>query len=336
MSFLNSVSKSVSIDLGTANTLIYIEGKGIVLNEPSVIAVHTKSRKILAVGSEAKEMVGRTPENIEIVHPIVDGVIADYDVAEQMLRYYINKAYRNRGFIKPRIAVCIPWGITEVEKKAVIDAVVAAGAREAVLIEEPMASAIGAGIPTLEPQGNLVVDIGGGTTEVALISLGGIVLSQSIRTAGNAMDEAIVHAFKSDFNLLIGLATAEDVKIKIGSAMGDDEWDKKTLDVQGRDLVSGLPSTVIVSASQVREMLRPVLEAIVDAVLISLGQAPPELAADIMRHGIYLCGGGARLHNLDKLLEEVSGMKVMIPDNPDNLVVIGANKYLSYLKELKM
>jgi rod shape-determining protein MreB len=335
MPVLDSFSKYISIDLGTANTLIYVAGKGVVLDEPSVIAIQEKTKKVIAVGHEAKAMIGRTPSNVKVVRPIHDGVIADFDVTHQMLEQFIKKVYKNRGFVRPKVVVCIPCGVTEVERRAVREATIQAGAREAVIIEEPMAAAIGSGIMTLEAEGNLVIDIGGGTTEVALISLGGIVVYQSVRVAGDAMDEAIVNAFKLDYNLAIGDTTAEEIKMKIGSAYQDEEFDKKTLDVRGRDLVQGLPKTITVSAKEIRKILKPVVDLIVDAIRYTLERTPPELASDLMRRGLLLSGGGALLHGMDKKISEVTGMSVIIPENPLTVVAIGAGKYLDYISKNK-
>jgi rod shape-determining protein MreB len=335
MAFLDGFSKYISIDLGTANTLIYINGKGIVLNEPSVIAINEKTKLVIAVGKEAKAMVGKESRNVKVVRPVLDGVISDYDVTEQMLRQFLQKVYKNRGFIRPKVVVCIPCGVTEVEKRAVKDVTVQAGAREAVIIEEPMAAAIGAGIMTMESEGNLIIDIGGGTTEVALISLGGIVVSESVRVAGDAMDAAILNALKLEFNLAIGDSTAELVKKTIGSAVVDQDFDKKTMDVRGRDLVSGLPKTITITAKQVRKILEPVIDEIIEAVRNTLERTPPELASDLMRRGLLLTGGGALLHGLDKKLSQITDMSVIIPDDPLIVVAIGAGKYLDYIASSK-
>jgi len=335
MAFLDSLSKFISIDLGTANTLIYINGKGIVLNEPSVIAIKEKTKQVIAVGKEAKAMVGKESRNVKVIRPVLDGVIADYDVTEQMLRQFLQKVYKNRGFIRPKVVVCIPCGVTEVEKRAVKDVTIQAGAREAVIIEEPMAAAIGAGILTMESEGNLVIDIGGGTTEVALISLGGIVVSESVRVAGDAMDSSISNALKLDFNLAIGDSTAEMIKMKIGSAIEDEEFDKKTLDVRGRDLVSGLPKTITISAKKVRKILEPVVDQIIEAIRNTLEKTPPELASDLMRRGLLLTGGGALLYGLDKKISKITDMSVIIPDDPLTVVAIGAGKYLDYIASSK-
>jgi len=335
MAFLDGFSKYISIDLGTANTLIYINGKGIVLDEPSVIAINEKTKQVIAVGKEAKAMVGKESRNVKVVRPVLDGVISDYDVTEQMLRQFLQKVYKNRGFIRPKVVVCIPCGVTEVEKRAVKDVTIQAGAREAVIIEEPMAAAIGAGIMTMESEGNLIIDIGGGTTEVALISLGGIVVSESVRVAGDAMDAAILNALKLEFNLAIGDSTAELIKKTIGSAVVDQDFDKKTMDVRGRDLVSGLPKTITITAKQVRKILEPVIDEIIEAVRNTLERTPPELASDLMRRGLLLTGGGALLHGLDKKLSQITDMSVIIPDDPLTVVAIGAGKYLDYIASSK-
>lgn len=335
MAVLDNFSKYISIDLGTANTLIYVNGKGIVLNEPSVIAIHEKNKKVIAVGNEAKAMIGRTSRNIKVIRPILDGVIADFDVTEQMLKLFLEKVYKNRGFVKPSVVICIPCGVTEVEKRAVKDVAIQAGSREAVIIEEPMAAAIGAGIMTMESEGNLVIDIGGGTTEVALISLGGLVVSVSVRVAGDAMDDAIVNALKLEDNLAIGYSTAEKIKMEIGSAIEDEEFDKKTFDARGRDLISGLPKTITIDAKKVRLILQPVINEIIDAVRSTLEKAPPELASDLMRRGLLLTGGGALLYGMDKKISQVTDMSVVIPEDPLSVVVIGAGKYLDYMASNK-
>ncbi len=335
MPVLDNFSKYISIDLGTANTLIYVSGKGVVLNEPSVIAINEKSKKVIAVGHEAKAMIGRTPPNVRVVRPIHDGVIADFDVTHQMLEKFIKKVYKNRGFVRPKVVVCIPCGVTEVERRAVREATIQAGAREAVIIEEPMAAAIGSGIMTSEAEGNLVIDIGGGTTEVALISLGGIVVFQSVRVAGDAMDEAIVNSFKLEYNLAIGDTTAEQVKMQIGSAIEDEEFDKKSLDVRGRDLIFGLPKTVNITAKEVRKMLNPIINEIIDAIRYALERTPPELAADLMERGLLLSGGGALLHGMDRKISQVTGMSVNVPESPLTVVAIGAGKYLDYISKKK-
>jgi rod shape-determining protein MreB len=329
-------SNDVAIDLGTATTLTFVKGKGIVANEPSVVAVQrgpTGSKRVLAVGKEAKEMLGRTPGNIVAIRPMKDGVIADFEVTEAMLRYFITKAHNRRTLVRPRIIIGVPSGITEVEKRAVRDSALAAGAREVYLIEEPMAAAIGAGLPITEPSGNMIVDIGGGTTEVAVISLAGIVFSKSIRVAGDKMDEAIVQYIKRKYNLLIGERTAEQIKKEIGSAYPLDEV--LTVDVKGRDLVAGVPKTLNVNSDEIREALTEPVNAIVDAVRVVLERTPPELAADIVDKGIVLSGGGAQLKNLDVLLREETGLPVMVAENPQLAVALGTGRALDELRLLK-
>ena len=329
-------SNDLAIDLGTATTLTFVKGKGIVSNEPSVVAVQRNgngTKKVLAVGKEAKEMLGRTPGNIVAVRPMKDGVIADFEVTEAMLRYFITRAHNRRTLVRPRIIICVPSGITEVEKRAVRDSALAAGAREVYLIEEPMAAAIGAGLPITEPSGNMIVDIGGGTTEVAVISLAGIVMSKSIRVGGDKMDEAIVQHIKRKYNLLIGERTAEDIKKQIGSAYPLEEM--LTVEVKGRDLVAGVPKTLTINSDEIREALAEPVNAIVDAVRVVLERTPPELSADIVDKGIVLSGGGSQLKNLDVLLREETGLPVMVSESPQLAVVLGTGKALDELKLLK-
>lgn len=329
-------SNDLAIDLGTATTLIYVRGKGIVSCEPSVVAVQRDSRgnkKVLAVGREAKEMLGRTPHNIQAVRPLRDGVIADFEITEAMLRYFIARASNRRTLVKPRIVICVPFGITEVEKRAVKESAESAGAREVYLIEEPMAAAIGAGLPITEASGNMVVDIGGGTTEVAVISLAGIVYSQSVRVAGDKMDEAITGYIKRKYNMAIGEQTAERIKISIGNAYPLDQ--PTTMEVKGRDMVAGIPKTVVVQSDEIREALAEPINAIVEAVLVALERTPPELAADIVDKGVVLTGGGALLKNLDVLLREETGLPVMVCDDPISAVVLGSGKALEHLELLK-
>jgi rod shape-determining protein MreB len=329
-------SNDLAIDLGTATTLIYVKGRGIVSCEPSVVAVQTDARggkKVLAVGKEAKEMLGRTPGNIQAVRPLRDGVIADFEVTEAMLRYFIQKATQRGTLVKPRIIICVPFGITEVEKRAVKESAESAGAREVFLIEEPMAAAIGAGLPITEPSGNMVVDIGGGTTEVAVISLAGIVYSQSVRVGGDKMDDAIVAYLKRKYNLLIGEQTAERVKCQIGNAYPGDEVE--TMEVKGRDLVAGVPKTVIVNSDEIRDALSEPINTIVEAVMAALEKTPPELSADIVDKGIVLTGGGAMLKNLDVLLREETGLPVMVCDDPVSAVVLGSGKTLDHIDLLR-
>jgi rod shape-determining protein MreB len=329
-------SNDLAIDLGTATTLTFVKGKGIVSNEPSVVAVQRNGngvKKVLAVGKEAKEMLGRTPGNIVAVRPMKDGVIADFEVTEAMLRYFITRAHNRRTLVRPRIIICVPSGITEVEKRAVRDSALAAGAREVYLIEEPMAAAIGAGLPITEPSGNMIVDIGGGTTEVAVISLAGIVMSKSIRVGGDKMDEAIVQHIKRKYNLLIGERTAEDIKKQIGSAYPMEEV--MTVEVKGRDLVAGVPKTLTINSDEIRDALAEPVNAIVEAVRVVLERTPPELSADIVDRGIVLSGGGSQLKNLDVLLREETGLPVMVSENPQLAVVLGTGKALDELKLLK-
>ncbi len=328
---LDRFSRNISIDLGTANTLVYVTGRGIVLQEPSVIAMRKSTGEILAVGSEAKRMIGRTPGNITAIRPLQDGVIADFDVTQKMLEYFIKQVYKNRGFVKPKVVVCVPCGITEVEKRAVKEAAVQAGAREALTIEEPMAAAIGADLQVMQAEGNLVIDIGGGTTEVALISLGGIVRYRSIRIGGDKMDEAIINYIKRNYNLAIGERTAETIKINIGSAIEQPDEENIIMDVRGRDLLTGLPKTIVIHAEHVREALESCVESIIDAVKYTLERTPPELAADLMDRGLLLSGGGALLKGLDQRISEVTSMPVFIAENPLTSVVIGAGRYLEYI-----
>lgn len=325
-------SNDLAIDLGTANTLVYLKGKGIVTNEPSVVAVQIDSRggkKILAVGKEAKNMLGRTPGSITAIRPMKDGVIADFEITEAMLRYFIEKAHNRRTMVKPRIIICVPYGITEVEKRAVRESAESAGAREVFLIEEPMAAAIGAGLPITEPSGNMIVDIGGGTTEVAVISLAGIVYSKSVRVGGDKMDEAIVNYLKRKYNLLIGERTAEQIKINIGTAYPEDEIRK--MYVKGRDLVAGIPKTIEICSEEIREAIAEPVNTIVEAVRVALEKTPPELAADIVDKGIVLAGGGALIRNLDILLREETGLPITIAEDPLCAVVLGSGKALDQI-----
>jgi len=328
-------TKELGIDLGTANTLVYVRGKGIVVREPSVVAVCTDTKTIEAVGEQAKRMIGRTPGNIVAVRPMKDGVIADFETTATMLKYFIRQALKQRSIFSrsPNVMVCIPSGITAVEKRAVEDATRQAGAREAYTIEEPFAAAIGADLPVWEPTGSMVVDIGGGTTEVAVISLGGIVTSRSIRVAGDEMDDAIIQYVKKTFNLMIGERTAEQMKMDIGTALPLGKTE--TMEVRGRDLLSGLPKTITISSEQVMEALADTLNSIVDAVKVTLERCPPELAADIMDRGIVLTGGGALLRNLDKLLARETGMPVIIAEHPLDCVAIGTGRALENIHLFK-
>jgi rod shape-determining protein MreB and related proteins len=329
-------SNDMAIDLGTATTLTYVKGKGIVAHEPSVVAVQKQGgviKRVLAVGKEAKEMLGRTPGNIVAIRPMKDGVIADFEVTEAMMRHFINRAHNRQTLVKPRIIICVPSGITEVEKRAVRDSALAAGAREVFLIEEPMAAAIGAGLPITEPGGNMVVDIGGGTAEVAVISLAGIVACKSVRVGGDKMDEAIVQHIKRKYNLLIGERTAEKVKIEIGTAAPTDVV--MTMEVKGRDLVAGIPKTVLIDSDEIREALSEPVSQIVDAVRVVLERAPPELCADIVDKGIVRTGGAAQLRNLDVLLSEETGLPVFLCDEPDFAVVLGSGAALDEIDILR-
>jgi rod shape-determining protein MreB len=336
-SILGFFSSDLAIDLGTANTLVYVKGKGIVLSEPSVVAVRTDNRarnRVLAVGSEAKNMLGRTPGNIVAIRPMRDGVIADFEVTEAMLRHFIHKVHNRRSLVRPRVIIAVPSGITQVEKRAVKESAESAGAREVFLIEEPMAAAIGANLPITEPTCNMVVDIGGGTTEVAVISLAGIVYSRSLRVAGDKMDEAIIQYIKRKYNLLIGERTAEIIKTTIGNAYPDPDK-VETIEVKGRDLVSGIPKILAIDSEEVRVAISEQIDAIVETVKIALEQTPPELAADIVDRGIVLTGGGALLKNLDKLLREESGLPITVTDDPLSTVALGSGKALDSIEILK-
>ncbi len=327
------LGRDMAVDLGTANTLVYVRGRGIVLNEPSVVAINTRNGAILAVGSEAKRMIGRTPGHIMAIRPLKDGVIADFDVTEKMLRYFIQAVHKRRFLAKPRVVICVPSGITGVEQRAVEEASIQAGARAAYIIEEPMAAAIGAGLPVHEPAGNMVVDIGGGTTEVAVISLGGIVTSQSIRIGGDELDDSIISYIKKEYSLMLGERTAEEIKMAIGSAFPLP--DEPHAEIRGRDLVSGLPKTIIVSADEIRRAIEEPVNAIIDAVKNTLDKTPPELAADIMDKGIVLTGGGGMLKGLDERLKHETGMPIHTTDNPLDSVAIGSGKCLEEFEALK-
>jgi rod shape-determining protein MreB len=328
-------SNDLAIDLGTANTLVYVKGQGIVINEPSVVAINKNMsgpKRVLAVGKEAKEMLGRTPGDIVAIRPLKDGVIADFEITAAMIRYFVEKAHNRRTMVKPRVIVCVPYGITNVEKRAVKEAAESAGVREVFLIEEPMAAAIGAGLPVTEPSGSMIVDIGGGTTEVAVISLAGIVYSKSVRVAGDKMDEAIINYIKRKYNLLIGERTAEEIKIAIGNAYPSDVVE--SMHVKGRDMVAGIPKTIQVTSEEIREAIAEPVNIIVEAVRVALEQTPPELAADIVDKGIVLAGGGALIKNLDVLLREETGLPIMIADNPLTSVVVGSGKALDQIHVL--
>ncbi|MEA4816602.1 MAG: rod shape-determining protein [Lachnospiraceae bacterium] len=329
-------SKDMGIDLGTANTLVYVKGKGIIVNEPSVVAINTNTKEVIAVGNEAKEMVGRTPGTIVAIRPMKDGVIADFNITQAMLKYFIEKAYPRSFFgPRPRVVVCVPSGVTEVEKRAVIEATIASGAKDknAYLIEEPMAAAIGAGLPVENPSGSMVVDIGGGTSEVAVISLGGIVTSNSLRVAGDELDNHIVNYIKKEFNLAIGDRTAEEIKITIGSAYLLEV--EEELEIRGRDLISGLPKTVLITSEQIRFALSEPVNSIIETIKQTLEATPPELASDIMESGITLTGGGALLTGLDTLISKETGIAVHVANEPLNCVVMGTGLVLEHIDTLK-
>ncbi len=326
-SLLSMFSNDLAIDLGTANTLVYAKNKGIVVREPSIVAVNKINNNVEAVGKEAKEMLGRTPGNIVAIRPMKDGVIADFEVTEKMIKYFIEKAHGRRFLVKPRIVISVPSEITQVEKRAVKDSALRAGATEVYLIEQAMAAAIGAGLPITDPTGNMIVDIGGGTTDVAVISLAGIVYSRSVRVAGNEMDDAIIQYIKRKYNLLIGERTAEQVKMEIGSAFPLDE--EMTMEIKGRDLVEGVPKTLIVSDEEIREALSETVATIVEAVRVALERTPPELSADIMDKGIIIAGGGSMLKNLDKRLREETGLPVTLAEDPLACVALGTGQMLT-------
>lgn len=326
------ISRDMGIDLGTANTLIYVKGKGILLSEPSVVAINSDVKKVLAVGEEAKQMIGRTPGNIVAIRPLKDGVIADFDVTQTMLRKFIEKVSPKSAFTSPRIVICFPSGVTEVEKRAIDEATKQAGAREVLLMEEPMAAAIGAGLPVNEPTGSMIVDIGGGTTEVAVISLGGIVTSKSLRVAGDELDHAIISYIKKEYSLAIGERTSENVKIELGSAF--DTGEENSMDIRGRDLISGLPKVVTITSSEVREALKEPVAAIIDSIKTTLEKTPPELASDIMDKGIMLAGGGAMLRGLDQLINKETHMPVHIAESPLDCVALGAGKALDTIDKI--
>ncbi len=331
--FSGIIGRDMAVDLGTANTIIYLRGEGIVLDEPSVVAVNERDGTPLAVGHEAKRMIGRTPAHIRAIRPLKDGVIADFDICEKMLRYFIQKVHQRR-WSKPRMVICVPSGITPVEQRAVQEAAEFAGARKPVyIIEEPMAAAIGSGLPVQEPTGNMIVDIGGGTTEVAVISLGGIVTSQSVRIGGDDLDESIIQYVKKEFSLALGERTAEEVKITLGSAWALEE--ELYAEIRGRDLVTGLPKTIVISTAELREAIEEPLTAIIDAVKVTLDKTPPELAADIMSQGIMLAGGGALLNGIDIRLQDETGMPIVIAPNPLYSVAIGSGQSLEEFEALR-
>ncbi len=334
---LGIFSADLAIDLGTANTLVYVKGKGIVLNEPSVVAMTTSRgrKQVLAVGEEAKQMVGRTPGNIEAIRPLRDGVIADFDVAEEMIKHFIRRVHQRRGFASPRVIICVPSGSTAVERRAIQESAESAGARRVFLIEEPMAAAIGAGLPVTEPTGSMVVDIGGGTTEVAIMSLGGIVYARSIRVGGNKMDEAVINYVRRNHNLLIGEATAENIKKRIGSACLPEDGNGEVLEIKGRDLMNGVPKEIVISQRQIAEALAEPVNAIVEAVKVALEHTAPELSADIVDKGIVLTGGGSLLGNLDFVLRHATGLPVSLADEPLTCVAMGTGRCLEEMRTLK-
>ena len=331
------LSADMAIDLGTANTLVYVKGRGIVLNEPSVVAIaEVKGKKqVLAVGEEAKQMLGRTPGNIRAIRPLRDGVIADFEVAEEMIKYFIRKVHNRRTFASPLVVVCVPSGSTAVERRAIQESAESAGARKVYLIEEPMAAAIGAGLPVTEPTGSMVVDIGGGTTEVAVLSLGGIVYSRSVRVGGDKMDEAIIAYIRRNHNLLVGEGSAARIKEEIGSACPPDDGDGRTMEIKGRDLMNGVPKELIISERQIAESLAEPVGAIIEAVKVALEHTAPELAADIVDKGIVLTGGGALLGNIDFVLRHATGLPVSIADDPLSCVVLGTGRALEEMKRLR-
>ncbi|MDD2235937.1 MAG: rod shape-determining protein [Kiritimatiellae bacterium] len=328
-----SFSNDIGIDLGTANTLVYVKDRGVVLREPSVVAIQAGTNKVLAVGEEAKRMLGRTPGSIVAIRPLKAGVIADFEITEAMLRYFIRKVHNRRKMVRPRVIVAVPSGITEVEKRAVKDSATHAGAREVYLIEEPMAAAIGVGLPVQEPAGNMIVDIGGGTTEVALISLAGIVFSKSVRVGGDELDESITQYMKRVYNLMIGERTAEEIKITLGSAYPLNE--ENSMEVKGRDLVAGLPKTLTINSAEIRESLQEPVSQIVDAVRVTLERCPPELSADLVDRGLILAGGGSLLRGLDKLIAEQTGLPVHVADDPLSAVAEGTGVVLHELNFLR-
>ena len=327
-------SKDIGIDLGTSNTLLYVKGQGILLREPSVVAINTKNRQVLAVGLDAKNMIGRTPEGIETIRPLKDGVIANFDLTEQMLKKFIEKVNGKGAFKSSRIAISHPSGITEVEKRAINEAISQVGARKVMLIEEPVAAAIGAGLPVNEPVGSMIIDIGGGTTEVAVISLQGIVTSKTLRVAGDELDETIIDYVKREFNLMIGERTAEKVKIEMGSVYADEDEEERNMEIRGRDLVTGLPRAVTITESQIREALKEPVALIIEAIKATIEQTPPELAADIMDKGIMLSGGGALLKGLDKLIYSEIHIPAYIAEDPLECVVLGAGKCLDMIDKI--
>ena len=332
-SLIGLFSNDLAIDLGTANTVVFVRGKGIVLREPSVVAIHNETKEILAVGSEAKQMLGRTPGNIVAIRPMRDGVIANFEITEAMIKHFIRRVHNRKTLVRPRVVIAVPSGITQVEKRAVRDSAISAGAREVYLMEEPMAAAIGVGLPISNPIGNMIVDVGGGTTEVAVISLSGIVYSKSVRVAGDEMDEAIINYIKRKYNLLIGERTAEVIKIKIGSAYPLDE--KQEMEIKGRDLMAGIPKTLLVNDEEIREALAEPIGTIVETVKIALERTPPELAADIVDKGIVMAGGGSMIKGLDLLLREETGLPIILAEDPLSAVALGTGKALDELELLR-
>ncbi len=333
MGLFDIFTKDMGIDLGTANTLVYIKGKDIVIREPSVVAIQTNTKEVLAVGEEAKRMIGRTPGHIIAIRPLKDGVIADFNVTQSMLKYFIKRANQRSSIFRPRVVVCVPSGVTEVEKRAVEEATIHAGARDAYLIEEPMAAAIGADLPVQDPTGSMIIDIGGGTTEVAVISLGGIVTSRSIRVGGDELDEAIVNYIKKEYSLMIGERTAEEIKITIGTASMSEKESK--MQIRGRDLISGLPKTIQITSKEIHGAMKEPISNIIEAIKFTLEKTPPELASDIMELGIMLTGGGALLEGIDKLIRKETGMPVQIAEQPLDCVAIGTGKALESIEILR-
>ncbi len=332
---LGLFSNDLAIDLGTANTLVYVKGKGIVCDEPSVVVIRKDNKKTVAVGAEAKRMLGKTPANIMAIRPMKDGVIADFDATGEMLKYFIKKVHNRRSFVSPRVIIGVPSGITQVEQRAVKDAAEASGAREVYLLEEPMAAAIGVGLPVGEPSGNMIVDIGGGTTDVAVISIDGVVYSKAVRVGGDKMDEAIMAYIKRRYNLMIGETTTEQIKIEIGSACDTGNTEKRMKDIKGRDLISGIPKTITVNEDEIRDALSEPINVILDTIKVALENTPPELAADIVDRGIVLAGGGALLRGIDLLIKQETGLPVIIAENPLTAVVIGVGKMLDELEMLR-
>jgi rod shape-determining protein MreB len=334
-SILGMFSNDLAIDLGTANTLVYVKGKGIVCDEPSVVVVKKDNKKAVAVGSEAKRMLGKTPSNIMAIRPMKDGVIADFDVTGEMLKYFIKKVHNRKSYVSPRVIIGVPSGITQVEQRAVKDAAAASGAREVYLVEEPMAAAVGVGLPVGEPSGNMIVDIGGGTTDVAVISIDGVVYSKEVKVGGDKMDEAIMSYIKRRYNLMIGEATTEQVKIEIGSACGNGNTEKRVKDIKGRDVISGIPKTITVNEVEILDALSEPINVILDTIKVALENTPPEIAADIVDRGMILAGGGALLRRIDLLIKQETGLPVTIAENPLTAVVIGVGKMLDDVKMLR-